>query len=216
VIADRTRRRENGRAIMRSPELLQYQSTPASASTRLAMTEIDGVVTITFPVPAKWAQRVSVASQFLFLINPLLHSMLLIWICIQMHSMFHGPPSLQILFYLACYVLLTLLISLFCAHQLMMYLRWGAVPRVLKAADGCLTLHWLGFLRMGEKSWKAEEIRSIKCKTARDVFGRKAIYRIQIFLRSGWRRQILMSTRDLQVATDIQDSLHRVLRLAPP
>jgi hypothetical protein len=178
------------------------------------MTEIDGGISISLAVPAKWIPWASIGDQILWAIGSAGSAVAMIWYWRHIRQMFPGltvEHSREFWLDLGCYLGFTVIFCLSAAHSLTMHLRWGQVPKTLKVTRHGAILSWLGFRRMREQSWKPDDVLSVDMKKAKDVFTRKTVYRLRMRLRTGWPRVILISTKDVIFAEQIRERLREIL-----
>jgi hypothetical protein len=195
--------------------ILSYSRKLPTASSQLAMNEIEGGVLVSLAVAAKWVPWASICGQFLWALGAAGSAVTMVWFWREIRQMFHGLAvefSKEFWLGLGFYLGFTIMFCLTAAHSLTMHLRWGQVPRKLKVTQGGLTLSWLGFRGMRERHWKADEVLSLDLKKVKDIFTRRTVYRMRICFRSGWPRVILISTKDAVLASRIRDRIGDVLR----
>lgn len=92
------------------------------------------------------------------------------------------------------------------------YRRWGRVPRVLAVDESGLVFSWLGWWRMREKRWAAEEISSIDLRVIRGHLNPwRTVAILYVRHRKGMARRFRLSSADPELPHRIARRLSEIL-----
>lgn len=198
----------------RTERVLQY-APPQEAPPRLTLHELDGSIRVIFPVMPKWVYALPIAVPVL---AAALESAIVILVlqAIPRFRPQRGPVRHEDLVLLcqglgvvttsACVFWITT------AYQWWMYHRWGRVPHVLSADAAGLSSSRLGFWRIRQRHWPANELTSIEFRPLKiNLNPMRTVAILRIRRRHGRRLRFLLSSPDPHLPRRIAEKLASTL-----
>jgi hypothetical protein len=187
------------------PSVLGYAS-PRKAG--LALEERDGQAVVTFPVAPKWVYVLSIASQLFVCLANLGGAALPVVFLFRFR-----PPFVSSLVYaIFSWAFGALFWGSMGLHSWLMYRRWGRVPRELTADENGLVLSWLGWRRMRERRWPADEISGIDLRVIRGHLNPwRTVAILYVRRRKGMARRFRLSSADPELPHRIARRLSEIL-----
>jgi hypothetical protein len=203
---------------MQAP-LLNYLS-PNESPRHLALKLDDEAVRVIFPVAPIW---LTVSAMAIATFAGLAKIVMAIWIVLAMRGVFLQtpfPPTADALAFLRRFELGAFASaapeSIFwwsvAGFQWWKFRRYGRVPRVLTANHAGLALTWLGWCRMREKRWPAEEIAGIELWPVKgNLNWRRTVASLVVSLKNDRRRRFRLTSADPQLPNQIAKELSLAL-----
>jgi hypothetical protein len=199
-------------------QILDYKSVQ-SAPRELKLDEMDGCVNVTFPVLPKWVYILPIVSWTMVGLGRLAVGLIEIYFIWKLSHAIKQPTQNSIVFMhrLEMRIALdsavaSLLGLMLAAYLWWKYHRWGRVPRVLTVNNGGLVLSHLGWWRMRERTWPANEFTIIELRMVKGNLNRKRTVADIIIHRSKERRlRYRLSSSDPQLPRRIAERLALVL-----
>lgn len=171
-------------------------------------------VRVIFPVAPKWVYILPIMVQFavaLFSVGMMVRLVEIIRTLVPVPAAFTmiRPVLIEL-------TMQAMFLGALGAHQWWMYRRWGRVSRMLTADENGLVLSRLGWLRMREKSWPAQEITAIElCPVIGNLNRWRTVADLYVRRSRGFRLHFRLSSADAQlpdrIAHELAAALHRPL-----
>jgi hypothetical protein len=200
-----------------SNPILEYAPAPPTYR-HLTLEERNGSVRVTFPVFRFWVYILQICCPLTAGAMQLsLCAAAVVFLCFRSHQM---PPR-EVLGDLLWILLIHAMSGsfLFCCglHEWWKYRHFGRVPRVLTADAKGVSLIWLGFHRMRQRTWTADEITAIRFGVIKGNLNRsRTLGRLSLIRRKGWKKTFLLSSPDenlpLRISQSVALALQRPLK----
>lgn len=204
--------------------ILAYKSPERPPPRNLTLEEADGIVRVSFTVMPTWVYVLDIAMTFTVGLIKAAGGIAITyaaWRLVYRSGPPPNPGSVALFrFWATRYLLLAVASAwfwwIFAAYKLRRYRHWGRVPRVLTASAGRLVLTRLGWWRMRERTWPADEIAGIELRRIRgNLNWKRTVADLYIRRHKGRPLRFRLSSSDSalpgQIAERIASAIGRAL-----
>jgi hypothetical protein len=199
--------------------ILNYVS-PTPPPGTLTLEESDGAARVIFVAPPTWVYMLLIVTWLTVGLVKAVAGILLartVWQLVHRTGRLTSDQAV-VVWRMVAGALTTAGISALCwwalaAYEWRMYHRWGRVPRVLTANDESLTLSRLGWWRMRQRVWPANDITAVELRPVKgNLLWKRTVADLYLFRRHGRRLRFRLSSPDPLLPGRIAQRLASALR----
>lgn len=201
-----------------SSPILDYVTPSSAPLRRLTLDESNGSVRVVFPVFPRWIYILAIVLPILVGCVKFVGGIVVARMMWQMANGSGMPAAVYIplrrfaVQFLLEWSGMAPIWWALAAYQWWMYYRWGRVPRTLLANREGLTFSRLGWWRIREQKWPADQITGVEFRLIKgNLNWRRTVADLYIHLRKGRRLPFRLSSPDQELPAKIARRVARAL-----